>query len=111
MQIDIQKQAAVTVISPKGPLLGLDVASLRDSLDEAFRDSLGRVVLDLSRVTYTDSKGLEMIHKLGTDLVDIGRVFRLAGTNETMREVLAITEVGALCEQFDDIGSAVRSFS
>lgn len=111
MQIDIQKQAAVTVISPKGPLLGLDVMSLSETLQEAMSDSLGRVVLDLSRVTYTDSKGLEMIHKFGSELAKAGRVFRLAGTNETMREVLAITEVGPLCEQFDDIGTAVRSFS
>ncbi|PHQ82380.1 MAG: hypothetical protein COB69_02125 [Phycisphaera sp.] len=111
MKIDIQQQAAVTVLSPKGPLLGLDVVALRESLDEAFNESLGRVVLDLSNVPYTDSKGLEMIHDLGTMLVESGRVFRLAGANETVREVLALTEVGALCEQFDDISTAVRSFS
>ena len=38
-------------------------------------------------------------------------VYKLAGANETMREVLALTEVGALCELFDDVTTAVRSFS
>lgn len=111
MQIDVQQQAAVTVISPKGPLLGSDAAILRDSIREALKDNLGRVVLDVSKVPYTDSKGLEMIHELGSELVEKGRVFKLAGANETIREVLALTEVGALCEQFGDIGTAVRSYS
>lgn len=111
MQIDVQQQAAVTVISPKGPLLGSDALSLRDSINEALRDNVGRVVLDVSKVPYTDSKGLEMILELGTELVEQGRVFKLACANETIREVLALTEVGAHCEQFDDVGTAVRSYS
>lgn len=111
MQIDLQQQAAVTVLSPKGPLLGSDAGTLRDSIREALRDNVGRVVLDVSKVPYTDSKGLEMIHELGTELVEQGRVFKLAGANETIREVLALTEVGAHCELFDDVGTAVRSYS
>ncbi|GAB5495140.1 MAG: hypothetical protein Phyf2KO_02200 [Phycisphaerales bacterium] len=111
MQIDVQQQAAVTVLTPKGPLLGSDAVTLRNSISEALRDNMGRVVLDASKIPYTDSKGLEMIYELGSELVEQGRVFKLAGANETLREVLALTEVGAHCEQFDDVGTAVRSYS
>lgn len=111
MHIDIQQQAAVTVLTPKGPLLASDAKSVHEALKEAIARSLGRVVLDISKVPYTDSKGLEMIHAIGTELVAVGRVFKLAGANETVREVLALTEVGALCEQFDDVTTAVRSFA
>ncbi len=111
MNIDIQQQAAVTILSPKGPLLGIDAMSLHDSLEQAYMENKGRLVLDLSMVPYTDSKGLDMINTFGTKLVNSGRVLRLSGTNETIREVLALTEVGAICEQFDDISTAVRSFS
>lgn len=111
MNIDIQQQAAVTVLTPKGPLLAGDAKSVHEALKDAIARNLGRVVLDVSKVPYTDSKGLEMIHAVGTQLVGVGKVFKLAGANETMREVLALTEVGALCEQFDDVSTAVRSFA
>ncbi len=111
MNIDIQQQAAVTVLVPKGPLVAGDANQVREAVGEAIASNLGRVVLDISKVPYADSKGLEMIYELGTELVSAGRVFKLAGANETIREVLAITEVGAVCEQFDDVTTAVRSFA
>ena len=111
MNIETQQQAAVTVLTPRGPLLASDADEVRSAVSEAMSGNLGRVVLDISKVPYTDSKGLEMIHDIGTQLVSAGRVFKLAGANETMREVLALTEVGALCEQFDDVTTAVRSFA
>lgn len=111
MDISVQQQAAVTVLTPKGPLLGSDADALKSAVTEAQRDNQHRVVLDISKIPYTDSRGLEMIYVLGTEMADNGRVFKLAGANETLREALALTEVGALCEQFDDVGTAVRSFS
>ena len=111
MNIDTQQQAAVTVLTPRGPLLAGDANEVRTAVTEAIESSLGRVVLDISKVPYTDSSGLEMIYDIGSQLVAEGRVFKLAGANETMREVLALTEIGALCEQFDDVTTAVRSFA
>ncbi len=111
MNIDIQQQAAVTVLVPKGPLVIGDADHVRKAVNEAISKNLGRVVLDISKVPYADSKGLEMIYEIGTELVSAGRVFKLAGANETIREVLALTEVGAVCEQFDDVSTAVRSFA
>ncbi|MFI4872274.1 MAG: STAS domain-containing protein [Phycisphaerales bacterium JB058] len=111
MNIDTQQQAAVTVLTPRGPLLASDADEVGTAVKNALASNLGRVVLDVSKIPYTDSRGLEMIHSIGTELVSAGRVFKLAGANETMREVLALTEVGALCEQFDDVTTAVRSFA
>ncbi|MCA9274083.1 MAG: STAS domain-containing protein [Phycisphaerales bacterium] len=111
MNIDTQQQAAVTVLTPRGPLLAGDAKEVRAAVKDAIASNHGRVVLDISKVPYTDSHGLEMITEIGTELVNTGRVFKLAGANETMREVLALTEVGALCEQFDDVTTAVRSFA
>lgn len=111
MQIDIQQQAAVTVLTPKGPLLTSDASGVRDAIRKALTNNLGRVVLDVSKIPYTDSYGLEMIYEIGSELISKGRVFKIAGANETIREVLSLTEVGALCEQFDDVSTAVRSYA
>ncbi|HED54909.1 MAG TPA: anti-sigma factor antagonist [Phycisphaerales bacterium] len=111
MQIEVQQQAAVSVLCPRGPLLTEDVETLRESVRSAVVESRGRVVLDVSRIPFVDSKGLELISELGTEFADAGRVLKLAGPDDTMREVLALTEVGAVCEQFGDVTTAVRSFS
>ena len=110
MQIDEQNQAAVTVLSPRGPIAGSDGAVFMSRVQAAAQRQHGRVVVDMSNVSFLDSEGLEAIADLGEEFGRVARTLKLAALNETLREVLDITEVAAGCEVFDDTSSAVRSF-
>jgi anti-sigma B factor antagonist len=110
MQIESEKQGAVTVLRPRGPLVGDDALALRQRGGEALADSLGRLVIDASAIVYLDSKGIESLLDLADELSDAGQVLKLSGTNEAVREVLEITETSGMFEHFEDVQSAVRSF-
>lgn len=110
MQIETERQGAVTVIRPRGPLIVDDADVVRHKGGEAIAESLGRLVIDASAIVYIDSKGIEALLDLADELSDAGQVLKLSGTNETVREVLEITETSAMFEHFEDVPSAVRSF-
>ena len=71
---------------------------------------LGRVVLDASAVAYVDSRGLEVLVEVGEAMSQGGQALKLCGANETLREVMELTETFGNFEHFADIQSAVRSF-
>ena len=58
MEFDEQRQGAVTVLRPRGPVAGKDGASLVRRATEAHAASRGRLVVDASEIAFADSAGL-----------------------------------------------------
>jgi anti-sigma B factor antagonist len=110
MEINEQRQGAVTVLKPQGPLVAQDAEQFKDKLAGVLATSLGRFVVDASEIPYVDSRGLEVLKEATEQLSDSGQALRLCGANETVREVLDITDLSKLFEHYQDVNSAVRSF-
>lgn len=110
MQIQEQRQGAVIVLKPNGPLVGADADAFKGRVEQVREQSMGRFVVDASAIAFIDSKGLEAIADLHDALGRSGQSLKLCGANETLREVFDLTEVGAMVEQYADAADAVRSF-
>lgn len=110
MEIHEQRQGAVTVVRPGGPVTGSDADQLRDRLVQVVGESLGRVVLDASRVSYLDSRGLEALVDISEEMSHTGSALKLCTVNETVRQVLELTGTARSFEHFEDATAAVRSF-
>lgn len=110
MQIDEQIQGAVTILKPRGPLVGPDAERFRTVVGEVMDRSLGRFVVDVSALPLTDSRGLEVLVELSERLSETGQSLRLCGAPESLREVLEITELAGHFEHYSDVNTAVRSF-
>ena len=110
MEIHKQRQGAVTIIRPEGPLVDADAQSVKEQLLASAGTSLGRVVLDMSAIPFVDSRGLETLVEVTEEMSDQGQVLKLCGANKTVREVLELTELASLFDLFEDSASAARSF-
>jgi len=110
VRIETDQHGAVAVLSPDGPLIGEDAEQVRERVRETFQETMGRFVVDLTRVPFVDSTGLETLVDAGETIADIGMVLKLAGANETLREVFDLTGVKSSFEQYEDVPTAVRSF-
>lgn len=110
MDIQESREGAVTVLKPLGPLVLGDADEFRRRLEEVLQRSLGRLVVDASAVAYVDSLGLEALVGVTDGLAEGGQALRLCGTNETLREVLDLTELGDRFEFYQDVNTGVRSF-
>jgi anti-sigma B factor antagonist len=110
VEIKVERQGAVTVIKPDGPLCAEDADKLKNLLRENITRSLGRVVVDSSAISFVDSRGLEAFADVADLLSESGQALKLCGSGDLLREVFTLTELDPLFEHFDDVNSAVRSF-
>ena len=77
MKIHEQRQGAVTVLSPKGPLIGDDADQFKARMLEALRETRGRAVLDASGILMVDSRALEALVEVNQELASTGRALKL----------------------------------
>lgn len=110
MKINEQRQGAVTVLKPEGPLIDEDAAIFKAQAQTALRESMGRFVLDMSAIPFVDSKGLESLVDLADEMAGQGQSLKLSATGKTVREVLELTDLVSQFDHFEDVNSAIRSF-
>lgn len=111
MQILEQRQGAVLVLRPQGPLIQADAAAFRDRMLDVMGPSMGRVIIDASAIPYVDSLGLEALLDVAEEMSAGGQVLRLCGVNDTVREVMELTDIASHFEHFEDMVAAVKSFT
>jgi anti-sigma B factor antagonist len=109
MKIDEERRGSMTVVRPQGALVGADADSLHAHLARAAESNSCGIVLDASTVAFVDSRGLEVLADATENLIRNGRTLKLAGANPTLREVLELTELAPMFEQFDDVDAAVEA--
>lgn len=110
MDIQETREGAVTVIKPLGPLVLGDADEFRRRLEDVRVRSLGRFVVDASSIAYVDSKGLEALVGVTDGMAEGGQALRLCAANETVREVLDVTDLADQFEFYQDVNTGVRSF-
>ena len=110
MRIDEQKQGAVLVLKPVGPLVGDACLELKAALTAATQKTMGRYILDAAAVSFLDSAGLETLLDASEQLIRGGRILKLCAANDTVRDALDLTGLAASFEHYDDVNAAVRSF-
>ncbi|HVX84474.1 MAG TPA: STAS domain-containing protein [Phycisphaerae bacterium] len=110
MRIDEQKQGAVLVLKPTGPLVGESCLELKAALAGANQRTMGRYILDAAGVSFVDSTGLETLLEASEALIRGGRILKLCTANDTVRDALDLTGLADSFEHFPDVNAAVRSF-
>jgi len=110
MEIDSQHKGAVAVLKPKGALTHNEADDFKNRLLESVAANLGRVVVDASAIPFIDSRGLEVFIEISEQLAQSGKALILCNTNETLREVLYLTDLMSMFEHYEDANAAVRSF-
>ncbi len=110
MQVRISKLGVAHYLAPDGALTAENLPALQTRVEEARKAGASRVVLDLGRVAYFDSAGLEYLCDLAARLREEGGSLRLAGPNDLCRETLALTGIDARIPVHENLASAGRSF-
>ena len=110
IQITEQKLGAITVLAPQGPLVQEDADRFKERAINIYARSLGRCVVDASKLAFVDSKGLEALMDINDYVAQSGQALKLCAVNKTVREVFTLTELASTFEQYEDVTTAVRSF-
>ena len=98
------------MVRPEGPITRSEADDLKADILETVRETLGRVVLDTSGIPFVDSMGLEALVDVAEQLGRGGKMLKICGTTETVKEIFELTGLLPRFEHFEDANSAVRSF-
>lgn len=105
------KQGAVTIVHGDEPL-NIDNAP---AALEVVRKSLSRgqpkLVLNLQKVPFVDSKGLEFLLDTRDACANRGGSFKIAGPNALCRDILRITGIDRQIEIFANVLTATGSYA
>ncbi len=109
MKIDQEYYEDMTLITPQDSLVGDDAVQLGGVLTTVLTENPQDVIINVSKVTQVDSKGLEILVDATEQLIRGGRVLKLVGADETFREILELTELASLFEYADSVDRTTES--
>ena len=110
-RVGVAQFGALTTVTPTTALTHETAREFATAAIEAIGASSGRLGIDLSRVAYVDSEGLEALLDASDALGDMGHPARLIAANDVVRETLRITDLDSCFQHFGTTSDAARSLS
>lgn len=110
MKIEQIRQGSVEVVTVVDTVTEDEAEELRAVVESAVHANAGRVILNMTRTPYVDSRGLEALLACAESCRLSGRRLKLVGAADTLREIFEITDLEPHFEFFPDVEHAIRSY-
>ena len=110
MKIEQIRQGSVEVVTVVDTVTEDEAEELRTVVESAVHANAGRVILNMTRTPYVDSRGLEALLACAESCRLSGRRLKLVGVADTLREIFEITDLEPHFEFFPDTEHAIRSY-
>ena len=108
--VKIRQQNQVALVAVSGHLTFFEVAALRDSIQSLLQAKRKNILLNLSGLQYLDSSGIGELARIYVGVVKQGGAMKVIGLTPKVEEVLKITHLSQVFQEFPDEQSALRSF-
>ena len=112
MQIAERSAGDVKILDLKGKMtLGEGDEILKDKINSLVLAERKKLVLNMADVPYIDSAGLGEIVRTYTTVTRQGGSLKLLNLTKRIKDLLAITKLLTVFDNYDNEADAVRSFS
>ena len=108
--VKIRHRDQVALIDVSGHLTFFEVGALRESIQSLLQARRKHIVLNLSGLMYLDSSGIGELARIHVAVVKQGGAMKVIGLTPKVEEVLKITHLSQIFQEFPDEQSALRSF-
>ena len=111
MQIEQRMVGDVAIVEVTGNFVmdGGD-ASLKDKVRSLIQQGITQIVVDLGNVSYMDSSGLGELVQAYATTKKAGGSLKLMRVTRRLKDLLTITKLVTVFDNFDDESSALSSF-
>ena len=111
MKLSHREQNGVTILEPKGKIMGgPDATLLHDQIHDLIAQKKLRVVINLADVDWMNSTGLGILIAGLTTLRDNKGDLKLACVTDKIQSLLTITKLVTVFDSYDTVDQAVASF-
>ena len=110
MAIKYEQYNQVCVMSVNGDLVGNVLEGMKKTVDELIeKKQIVDFVLDLEKVSFIDSEGLESLLWIKRRSEDLFGQIKLVNPDENLRKILEITRLEHRFECHDDLPAALKT--
>jgi anti-sigma B factor antagonist len=106
----IRQVGQVSVVEISGKLTSLESGALSNSIAQLLNDGRKQILLNLSGLAYLDSSGIgDLVHTY-MSVIKRGGEMKVVGLTDKAEEILKITKLYQVFQEFQDERSALQSF-
>ena len=110
MKIKKTKIGVISYIEPETPIADEVVSQLRKAVDDCFKESEYKLVINFRSVPYIDSEGLETLLDILAEVRKKGGSIKLADPNTVCSDIFTAARFDSLFEIYTSADKAGRSF-
>jgi anti-sigma B factor antagonist len=106
----IRQVGQVSVVEVTGKLTSFESGALRSSIAQLLKEGRKQILLNLSGLVYVDSSGIgDLVHTY-MSVIKSGGEMKVVGLTEKVEEILKITQLYQVFQEFKDEHTALQSF-
>jgi anti-sigma B factor antagonist len=106
----VRDSGQISIVDVKGRLTSFETGALRDTIARLLKQGKKQIVLNLSGLVYLDSSGIGELVQNYLSVIKRGGEMKVVGLTAKVEEILKITQLHQVLQEFQDEQSALRSF-
>jgi anti-sigma B factor antagonist len=106
----IRQVGQVSVVEVSGKLTSLESGALSNSIAQLLKEGRKQILLNLKGLTYLDSSGIGDLVRTYMSVIKREGEMKVVGLTDKVEEILKITQLYQVFQEFQDEGSALQSF-
>ncbi len=106
----IRRSGEVSIVDLSGQLTSFASGALRDTVNVLIRQGRKKIVLNVHGLLYLDSSGVGELVNCYMSVIKRGGEMKVVGLTPKVEEVLKITQLYRVFQEFHDEEAALQSF-
>jgi anti-sigma B factor antagonist len=106
----IRQTGEVSIVDLNGQLTSFASGALRNTIGELLRQRRKKIVLNVGGLLYLDSSGVGELVNCYMSVIKQGGDMKVVGLTPKVEEILKITQLYRVFQEFQDEDAALRSF-
>jgi anti-sigma B factor antagonist len=108
--VSIRQADDISVVELKGRLTSFELGAMREAIQGLLKQGRVNVLLNLSGLQYLDSSGVGELVRNYMSVVKRGGAMKVVGLGPKVEEILKITQLHQVFQEFPDEQTAMQSF-
>jgi anti-sigma B factor antagonist len=106
----VRQRGAVSVVDLSGRLTSFETSALRDTISGLLKRGQNNIILSMGGLSYLDSSGIGELARIYVTVVKRNGVLKVIGLRAKIEEILKITHLHQIFQEFSDEEAALQSF-
>jgi anti-sigma B factor antagonist len=106
----VRQRGDVSLVELSGRLTSFETSALRDTISGLLKRGRNNIILNMRGLSYLDSSGIGELARIYVTVIKRDGVMKVVGLTPKIEEILKITQLHQIFQEFNDEEAALQSF-